>query len=136
MPATGSLIAFYRDRGNVAEPRRPVRSLTRHSTKVVPRAKLYDEAGVAITLTGLTVRYTLKHLPTGVLVANRVTASLENQTTNAGEAFYQLLPTHVANADTDFVEEWEVDHGGGLTETFPATGYRQHVVIVEDVDNV
>jgi len=133
MAATGLLIAFYRDRGLVAEPRRPTRFIVRHSTKVLPRAKFYDEAGTAIDLTGKTVRYILRDLTTNTLIVNRLTATNENQTTNIGEVYYQWLTAHVAAA-LDAIEEWEVDHGGGMTETFPV-GLPQRVRIVEDVDN-
>jgi hypothetical protein len=133
MAATGLLIEFSRWRGLVAEPRRPVRVLTRHSTKVVPRAKLLDETGVALVLTGLTVRYSLRHVATGTLVVNRVTAVLENQSTNPGECYYQLLTTHIAHSG-DYIECWELDHGGTLIEEFPANGVAQLVRIVDDVD--
>lgn len=135
MAAVGLLIPFYRYRGLTFEPRRPERWLTRHSLKVVPRAKFYDEAGEPITLTGMTVRYTLKDVATQTLIVNRQTATLENQTTNPGEAYYPVTALQMANA-LDGVEEWEVDHGASGTETFPANGVAQVVRIVADVDNV
>jgi hypothetical protein len=135
MAATGLLIDFYRWRGHVIEPQRPMRILTRHATKVVPRARFLDEQGVAIDLTGLTVRYTLRDMQTGTAIVNRQDAALENQTTNTGQAYYALQAAHVAHS-LDAWEQWEVDHGAGGTEAFPASTLGQWVKIVEDVDNV
>jgi len=135
MPAPGLLIAFYRWRGATAEPTRPVRFLVRHDTRVVPRAQLHNEYGVAIPLTGLTVRYTLKDSATGgVVKVGRATASLEDQAAYPGMCFYQVLAADVDTAGT-FYEEWEVDYGGGSKETFPANATPQTVTIVGDQDN-
>lgn len=134
MAAPGNLILFYRDRGTIQEPKRPVRTLVRHDTHVAARAQFYDEAGVAIDLTGKTVRYALRHVETQTLIVNRLAASLENQTTNTGEAYYTYLAAHVANAG-DFVEEWIIEQAGGAQETFPV-GVPQVVRILGDQDAV
>ena len=132
MAAPGLLIAFWRHRGLVQEPRRPVRTLVRHDTYITARAQFYDEAGVARDLTGKTVRYTLRDIPTQTLIVNRLTASLENQTTNAGQAYYTYLTAHVANMVESY-EEWELEHTGGAKETFPV-GLPQLVRIIGDQD--
>lgn len=116
------------------EPRRPVRTLTRHDTKVTARVKLHDEAGVAIDLTGKTLRYSLRDLASGTLVVNRATAVLETQATNPGEAYYTYTAGQVAHALSG-AEEWHLDHGSSVTETFPVGMYAQRVQIVADIDN-
>jgi hypothetical protein len=135
MAATGLLIPFSRYRGTILESMRPPRLLTRHDIKVVPRAKFLDEAGVAITLTGLTVRYTLCHMPTIVFLVHRGVATQENQTTNPGEAYFPLTADHVAHNGI-YREEWEIDYGAGVKESFPVSGLSQVVRILEDADGV
>ena len=132
MAAAGLLILFYRHRGLVQEPRRPVRTIVRHDTFVTARAQFLDEAGVAMDLTGKTVRYVLRDIPTQTLIVNRLAATLENQTTNLGQAYYTYLAAHVANAG-DFLEEWVIEQAGGAQETFPV-GLPQLVRIVGDQD--
>lgn len=135
MAAAGWLVAFYRHRGDTLEPRRPERWLTRHDVKIVPRAKFHDETGTALVLTGITVRYTLKDRATGILVINRQPATAENQTTNPGEAYYQVSALQMANT-LDGMEEWELEHTAGVKESFPVGTVAQVVRIVADVDNL
>lgn len=133
MAAIGLLISMYRYRGLTREPQRPTRILTRHDIKLVPRACFYDEAGVAINLTGFTVVYTLRDLASDTLVINRQAASLENQTTLPGQAYYSITALQVANA-LEGVEEWSITYSAGVTETFPVER-EQLVRIRGDVDN-
>jgi hypothetical protein len=133
MATVGQLIAFYRARGAVLEPYRPPRLLRRHHIKIVPRAIFYDDAGAALSLSGLTLTYTLRDLVTNVLVVNRQAVTLEDQMLLPGQAFYALTAGQVANAMTG-VEEWSIDHGASGTETFPAGPLVQLVHILLDVD--
>lgn len=134
MAAPGLLIAFYRHRGLIQEPRRPVRILVRHDLHICAKALFLDEAGVAMDLTGKTVRYVLRDIPTQTIIVNRLAASLENQTTNTGEAYYPYLAAHVAHAAEGY-EEWIIEQTGGAQETFPV-GLPQVVRIIGDQDAV
>jgi hypothetical protein len=135
MPAPGLLVSFYRWRGSTPEPRRPERILTRHDTRVVPRAQLYNEHGVALVLTGFTVRYTLKDRASGTVKVNRATVTLEDQTLYPGMCYYQVVAADMDTAGT-YSEEWEVDYGSGSKETFPASATPQTVTVLGDLDNV
>ena len=134
MPASGLLVPFYRWRGAMPEPARPERILIRHDTRIVPRACFKNEYGVALPLTGLTVRYTLRNRATDVVKVNRATVTLEDQALYPGTCYYQIIVTDVDTAGT-YSEEWEVDYGSGSKESFPASPTPQTVQILGDVDN-
>lgn len=111
----------------------PDRRIKRHDTHVQPRARLLNEFGAGIDLTGLDVVYSLKNLRTNALKIDRAAAILADQTVYPGEVAYQFL---AADVDTSgiYAEEWEVTYGDGTTESFP-TGRQQRVIIEDDEDN-
>jgi hypothetical protein len=111
----------------------PARVMKRHDTKVTPRVRLLDDAGQPLVLTGLTVRYSLRALGATTLKVNRQTAIVTDQQVTPGEVFYQFVAADVDTAGI-YEEEWEVDYGSGVTESFPVHG-QQIVQIVADVDN-
>jgi len=111
----------------------PARVFKRHDTKVTPRVRLLNEAGQPIVLTGLTVRYSLRALGATTLKVDRQSTILTDQLVTPGEVFYQFVAADVDTAGL-YEEEWEVDYGGGVTESFPVHG-QQIVQIVADIDN-
>jgi hypothetical protein len=106
-----------------------------------------DQDGMPIDLTGATVRYTLRERTgTGFLVT-RGAATLVNQTTYPGEAYYpwQAGETGTGSAalvalafgeSLDYVEEWEITYPSGLIESLPTRSEDRVIVrILADLDN-
>lgn len=110
------------------------RIIKRHDTAVQPRAKLLDEDGTPLDLTGVTVHYTLRARLTKQVKVLRGTAYVRDQVRYPGEVYYLFAAGDVDTAGL-YDEEWEVDWGSGNKETFPL-GTRQRVRIEEDYDNV
>lgn len=110
------------------------RSIKRNDTKVTPWARFLDEDGTPINLTGVTVVYTLQDRGTGLNKVDRAAATVRDQTTWPGEAFFQFEPEDIDTA-MDAEEEWELTYTDGLKESFPV-GESVLVTIQADLDAV
>ena len=125
----------------------PTRLIARHDTADLPRFRALDTDGTPLSLAGATVTYTLRERAGTAYLVLHGAATVANQETNPGEAYYRwgdgetgtdsaALVALAYGAYKDYVEEWEVHFADGTIETFPKRPQDRVIVrILADLDN-
>ena len=97
-------------------------TLKQNDTSPAIQARLKNKDGTTVTLTGATVRFSMRHRVTNNLKVNRATATIVSATPPADTSAANVEYTWIA-ADTDidgtYDAEWEVTYSAGAIQSFP-----------------
>ena len=105
--------------------------MKQNDTKPVLRVDLIDANDQAVTLTGATVKFSMRVEPAGAVKVNKATASIVDAVKGTVE-YPWVADGSDTNTSNDYQGEFEVTFAGGAVQTFPGRSYIA-VHLIDDV---